>query len=265
MAAEKLTQVLVRLGLAEDEKEARAFVMAGEVYQNELRLDRPAQMMKDVSGIHLRSRHLRYVSRGGLKLEGALKAFPISLAGKVCMDVGSSTGGFTDCCLQNGASLVYAVDVGYGLLDYRLREDPRVVLMERTNARSLSPDMFENRPAFASMDLSFISVKTVLPAVVPCLAEDAEMVILVKPQFEAARGQVEKGGLITDPKVHRQVLKEVLSFLPNVRLRCMGLAKSPIHGTDGNTEFLLYARNNCMQVMQDMQEDTDRLISALFA
>ncbi|MBQ3864292.1 MAG: TlyA family RNA methyltransferase [Clostridia bacterium] len=242
MAQEKLVDVLVRLGLAENIKEARALVMAGEVYQNELRLDRPALNIKNDSGIHLRNRHLRYVSRGGLKLEGALKAFPISLAGRVCMDVGSSTGGFTDCCLQNDAALVYAVDVGYGLLDYRLREDKRVVLLERTNARALQTEMFAQIPSFASMDLSFISVKTVLPAVVPCLTSDAELVILVKPQFEAARDQVEKGGLVTDPEVHRQVLEEVLSFLPKVHLVCKGLAVSPIHGTDGNTEFLLYAK-----------------------
>ena len=156
MAQEKLVDVLVRLGLAENIKEARALVMAGEVYQNELRLDRPAQNIKNDSGIHLRNRHLRYVSRGGLKLEKAMQTFPIDLKGRYCMDIGASTGGFTDCMLQNGAAGVYAIDVGYGQLDWKLREDPRVVCMEKTNFRYVTPDDLdpERMPDFASVDVS---------------------------------------------------------------------------------------------------------------
>lgn len=261
MPKERLIDVLVHLGLASTKEEARAFVMAGEIYQNELRLDMPSMWIQKTEGIHLRARHLKYCSRGGLKLEGALQTFPISLTNRICMDVGASTGGFTDCCLQNGASLVYAIDVGYGLLHYRLREDPRVVLMERTNARSIQPTLFPVLPSFASMDLSFISVKTVLPAVSSCLTDEAECVILVKPQFEASKEEVGKGGIVLDPSIHKKVLHCVLSFLPSVGLSAFGLAVSPIKGTEGNKEFLLYAKKTQIQGLSesDMLEKIEQL------
>lgn len=237
----RIEEWLVERGLAKDLELARSLVMEGRVFLGQERVRLASQLAEENAELSLREKP-RYASRGGYKLERAMEAFSLRLEGLRCMDVGSSTGGFTDCMLQNGAARVYAIDVGYGLLDYRLRQDARVRVLERTNARRLSLEQIDGVLAdFASMDVSFISVKTVLPAVCSCLREEARLVLLIKPQFEAEKALVGKGGIVRDPQVHRAVLEDVLGFLPTIGLTPLGLTVSPIKGMDGNTEFLLLA------------------------
>ncbi len=232
---------LVLHRLAQDKSLAERLVMEGRVFLLQERIAVASQLIEETQTLSVREAP-RYVSRGGYKLEKAMQEFPISLKDKRCLDIGSSTGGFTDCMLKNGARHVYAVDVGYGLLDYSLRQDERVTVLERTNARRLQLAQIDGEAAdFASMDVSFISVKTVLPAVCGCLSAEADLVILVKPQFEAPRQKVGKGGIVRDRAVHAEVLMDVLGFLPSVGLKAGGLTVSPIKGMDGNTEFLLFA------------------------
>ncbi|MDR3085520.1 MAG: TlyA family RNA methyltransferase, partial [Christensenellaceae bacterium] len=197
----RLDECLVKKGLAGDLSLAKSLVMEGRVFLGQERLRLPSTPVGVDAALWLKPES-PYVSRGGLKLARALEEFPIELSGRVCMDIGSSTGGFTECMLKNGAKGVYSIDVGYGLLDWKLRQDERVTVMERTNAKNLLPDLFPERASFASMDLSFISVKKVLPAALSCMEEGAELVILVKPQFEAPRGQVGKGGIVRQRAVH---------------------------------------------------------------
>ncbi len=243
MKKERLDEALLRLGIADSLELARAIVMEGRVFQNGNRLDKPAMTLKTDAGLVVKGDRIPYVSRGGLKLEKAIRVFSLDLSGRTCLDVGASTGGFTDCMLQNGALRVFAVDVGYGLLDWKLRNDPRVTVLERVNARSLTPEMLGGTAAdFASMDVSFISVRTVLPAVRTCLRSGAHLAILVKPQFEARREQVGKGGIVRDPQVHRQVLEETLRAVRALGFAPLGLAASPIRGAEGNAEFLLHLR-----------------------
>ncbi len=237
----RIEEWLVERGLAKDLELARSLVMEGRVFLGQERVRLASQLAEENAELSLREKP-RYASRGGYKLERAMEAFSLRLEGLRCLDVGSSTGGFTDCMLQNGAARVYAIDVGYGLLDYRLRQDARVRVLERTNARRLSLEQIDGVLAdFASMDVSFISVKTVLPAVCSCLREEARLVLLIKPQFETEKALVGKGGIVRDPQVHRAVLEDVLGFLPTIGLTPLGLTVSPIKGMDGNTEFLLLA------------------------
>lgn len=237
----RIEEWLVERGFAKDLELARSLVMEGRVFLGQERVRLASQLAEENAELSLREKP-RYASRGGYKLERAMEAFSLRLEGLRCLDVGSSTGGFTDCMLQNGAARVYAIDVGYGLLDYRLRQDARVRVLERTNARRLSLEQIDGVLAdFASMDVSFISVKTVLPAVCSCLREEARLVLLIKPQFEAEKALVGKGGIVRDPQVHRAVLEDVLGFLPTIGLTPLGLTVSPIKGMDGNTEFLLLA------------------------
>ena len=237
----RIEEWLVERGLAKDLELARSLVMEGRVFLGQERVRLASQLAEENAELSLREKP-RYASRGGYKLERAMEAFSLRLEGLRCLDVGSSTGGFTDCMLQNGAARVYAIDVGYGLLDYRRRQDARVRVLERTNARRLSLEQIDGVLAdFASMDVSFISVKTVLPAVCSCLREEARLVLLIKPQFEAEKALVGKGGIVRDPQVHRAVLEDVLGFLPTIGLTPLGLTVSPIKGMDGNTEFLLLA------------------------
>ena len=237
----RIEEWLVERGLAKDLELARSLVMEGRVFLGQERVRLASQLAEENAELSLREKP-RYASRGGYKLERAMEAFSLRLEGLRCLDVGSSTGGFTDCMLQNGAARVYAIDVGYGLLDYRLRQDARVRVLERTNARRLSLEQIDGVLAdFASMDVSFISVKTVLPAVCSCLREEARLVLLIKPQFEAEKALVGKGGIVRDPQVHRAVLEDVLGFFPTIGLTPLGLTVSPIKGMDGNTEFLLLA------------------------
>mgnify|MGYP003104392551 FL=1 len=243
MKRERLDEALVRLQIADTVEKARAIIMEGRVFQNGQRLDKPALPIKTDAGLVVKGDKIPYVSRGGLKLERAIRAFGLDLSGLICLDVGSSTGGFTDCMLQNGAQRVFSVDVGYGLLDWKLRNDPRVTVLERVNARNLSPELLGGCAAdFASMDVSFISVRTVLPAVRTCVREGAHLAVLVKPQFEARREQVGKGGIVRDPQVHREVLLGVIAAVPGMGFAPLGLAVSPIRGAEGNVEFLLHLR-----------------------
>ena len=243
MKRERLDEALVRLQIADTVEKARALIMEGRVFQNGQRLDKPALPLKTDAGLVVKGDKIPYVSRGGLKLERAIRAFALDLSGLTCLDVGSSTGGFTDCMLQNGAQRVFSVDVGYGLLDWKLRNDPRVTVLERVNARNLSPELLGGCAAdFASMDVSFISVRTVLPAVRTCVREGAHLAVLVKPQFEARREQVGKGGIVRDPQVHREVLLGVIAAVPGMGFAPLGLAVSPIRGAEGNVEFLLHLR-----------------------
>ena len=241
MKKERLDDALVRLQYADTLELARAIVMEGRVFQNGVRLDKPAILLTTDAGLTVKGDRLPYVSRGGLKLEKAMSAFGLDLSGAICLDVGSSTGGFTDCMLQKGAQRVFSIDVGWGLLDWKLRNDPRVTVLERTNARTLTPELLGGCLAnFASMDVSFISIRTVLPAVCTCLVDGAQLAVLVKPQFEARREQVGKGGIVRDPQVHREVLEYVIAAMPAMGLAPWGLAVSPIKGVGGNTEFLLH-------------------------
>ena len=243
MKRERLDEALVRLQIADTVEKARALIMEGRVFQNGQRLDKPALPIKTDAGLVVKGDKIPYVSRGGLKLERAIRAFGMDLSGLICLDVGSSTGGFTDCMLQNGAQRVFSVDVGYGLLDWKLRNDPRVTVLERVNARNLSPELLGGCAAdFASMDVSFISVRTVLPAVRTCVREGAHLAVLVKPQFEARREQVGKGGIVRDPQVHREVLLGVIAAASGMGFAPLGLAVSPIRGAEGNVEFLLHLR-----------------------
>ncbi len=237
----RIDQLLVDRGLAESREKAKALVLAGHVLIDGQKAGKPGQTVHGECRLELVQR-LPYVSRAGAKLAGALDHFHIDVSGLVCLDVGSSTGGFTDCLLQRGASRVHAVDVGTGQLDWKLRNDPRVIVREGINARYLRPEDIGEPVDFAVCDVSFISVTLILPAIVPILRPDAEMVILVKPQFEVGRGEVGKGGIVRDPALHQAACDRV-----EVAVRALGfgadLIESPILGAEGNKEFLLYARH----------------------
>ena len=208
------------------------------------RSDKPGTPVAEDAAVEVRGHALRYVSRGGLKLEKAMATFPITIEGKICADIGASTGGFTDCMLQNGAARVYAVDVGYGQLDWRLRSDPRVVCLERTNARYLTREEIPEELAFASIDVSFISLKLIFPALYGLLREDGEIACLIKPQFEAGREKVGKKGVVRDPKVHLEVLENFLIHAKENGFTVLGITYSPIRGPEGNIEYLGYLKKN---------------------
>ena len=222
---------------------ARALIMEGRVMAGDRKILRSSELLKPGEALRVRGALDAYVSRGAHKLKKALEVFGIDLAGAVCVDVGASTGGFTDVMLRAGAKRVYSVDVGYNLLDYRLRSDGRVVCMERTNARFLSPQAFDPRPGFGATDVSFISLKAVLPAALGVLAdENLGFVALVKPQFEADRDEVGEKGVVRDRAVHEKVLRDITGFIPTLGWRVAGLDYSPIRGPEGNIEFLLYLK-----------------------
>lgn len=238
----RLDQLVFDLGLAESRERAKTTVMSGLVFVNGQRADKPGmQVLPDVN-VEVKGTALPYVSRGGLKLEKALKVFPIDVSGKVCIDCGASTGGFTDVLLKNGAAKVYSVDVGYGQLAWSLRNDERVINMERTNIRYISTEQIPEPLDICVMDLSFISVKLVLPAVCALLKDDAQLVCLIKPQFEAGRDEVGKKGVVRDKAVHLSVIESVLNFAPTVGMTVMGLDFSPIKGPEGNREYLCYMK-----------------------
>lgn len=226
---------------------AQSLIMEGIVYVNGQKESKSGSMFNEEAVIEIRGNRLKYVSRGGLKLEKALQVFDLDLKGKICMDIGSSTGGFTDCMLQNGAEKVYAVDVGKGQLAYSLRTDERVKVMEKTNIRYVTPDMVEDRINFISIDVSFISLTLVIPAAVPLMDEKKEMVMLIKPQFEAGREKVGKKGVVRDPEVHAEVIEKVRDFILKEGLEIKGLSYSPIKGPEGNIEYLLYAGSSALE------------------
>ena len=239
---ERLDILLVKSGLAASREKAKTMIMEGIVLVNGQREDKPGTTFKDDVKITLKGKPMPYVSRGGLKLEKAVKVFDIDLRDLVCMDVGSSTGGFTDCMLQNGAIKVYSVDVGYGQLDWKLRNDPRVACMEKTNIRYLETKDIEERPDFVSIDVSFISLTKVLPVVYELLNDIGEVAALIKPQFEAGREKVGKKGVVRDPKVHMEVIKNTVMFAAEAGFVPDGLDFSPVKGPEGNIEYLLHLK-----------------------
>ena len=236
----RLDQYLVQHGLTQSRERAKALIMSGIVFVNEQKVDKAGEMIKEDAKVEVRGHDIGYVSRGGLKLEKAMKTFPITLEGKICADIGASTGGFTDCMLQNGATKVYAVDVGYGQLDWKLRSDERVVCMERTNARYLDRDQIPDELDFASIDVSFISLKLILPAVHRVLKEGGHVACLIKPQFEAGREKVGKKGVVRDPDVHLEVLENFLTHAKDSGFTVLDITFSPIRGPEGNIEYLGY-------------------------
>lgn len=237
---ERLDVLLVKKGFYSSRERAKASIMAGIVYVDGQKSDKAGNMVDESAEILVKENICPYVSRGGLKLEKSMKLWPISLKDAVCMDIGASTGGFTDCMLQNGARKVYAVDVGYGQLDYKLRIDPRVVNMEKCNIRYLDFSLIEDSIDFISIDVSFISLKLVFPVASQLLGADGTLVCLVKPQFEAGREQVGKKGIVRDKKVHEEVIRNVIQYATDNQLFPIGLTYSPVTGAKGNIEYLLY-------------------------
>ena len=237
---ERLDVLLVKNGSFPSRQKAQEGILAGQVYVNGRKEEKPGAKFDIDSKIEVRGQTLRYVSRGGLKLEKALSSFPISLGGKVCMDIGASTGGFTDCMLQNGAAKVYSIDVGHGQLDQKLRNDRRVVYMEGFNVRYLTPKDLPDRPDFASVDVSFISLTMVLGPAVSVLSDKGEMVALIKPQFEAGRDKVGKKGVVRSHSVHEEVIRKIRDLAQASGLTVRGLTYSPIKGPEGNIEYLIW-------------------------
>lgn len=244
MAKKRLDILLCERGLAESRPRAQAVIMAGQVYVAGQKADKAGAPTDEAAEIEVRGKTLAYVSRGGLKLEKAMQTFPIDLKDAVCADIGASTGGFTDCMLQSGAKKVYAVDVGYGQLAWSLRSDPRVVCMERTNARYLTSEQIPEALDFASIDVSFISLKLILPAVRGLLKDRGTVACLVKPQFEAGREKVGKKGVVRDSAVHLEVLEQFLGHASEAGFTVKGITFSPIRGPEGNIEYLGYLTAN---------------------
>ncbi len=254
---ERIDVLLVDNGFFETREKAKRAIMAGLVYINEVKHDKPGEKVLRESNLIVRGNPLKYVSRGGLKLEKAMALYGLELTNKHCMDIGASTGGFTDCMLQNGASKVYSVDVGYGQLDWKLRNDERVVNMERTNIRHVTEESIEKLLDFVSIDVSFISLKLVLPVANRLMAPDATIVFLIKPQFEAGKENVGKNGVIKDPKIHKRVIIDILSFAQDNGFEFIGLSFSPIKGPKGNREFLGYFKK--CDVVEENKHNFDQI------
>ena len=241
---ERLDVLLVNRNLAESREKAKAIIMSGIVYVDGQKEDKAGTMFEDTVSVEVRGHTLAYVSRGGLKLEKAMTHFGVTLNGKICMDVGASTGGFTDCMLQNGAVKVYSVDVGPGQLAWKLRNDERVVCMEKTNIRYVTPEDIPDRIQFASIDVSFISLTKVLDPVKELLTEDGQIVCLIKPQFEAGREKVGKKGVVREKSTHLEVIESVIAFAKSIGFGILNLEFSPIKGPEGNIGYLLYLQNH---------------------
>lgn len=258
---QRLDLLLVERGLVESREQARRLIMAGEVLVDEVVYDKPGQSFADQ--VTVRIRHaLPYVSRGGVKLAAALDGFPLTVQGKIAVDVGASTGGFTDCLLQRGVARVYAIDVGYGQLAWKLRSDERVVVMERTNVRHLTELPDHVLADLAVIDASFISLNLVLPATLPLLQPAADLVALIKPQFEAGKEQVGKGGVVREQAVHRRVLEDIFQLAAQLSLAVMGMMPSPLLGPAGNVEFLIWCRRNTATTIDIAATITQALQSA---
>ena len=252
----RLDVYLAEHNMAESREKAKALIMSGIVYVDNQKCDKAGTAVTDEQKIEVRGSTLKYVSRGGLKLEKAMNVFPITLNDKICMDIGASTGGFTDCMLQNGAKEVYSVDVGYGQLAWKLRTDPKVINMERTNIRYVKPEDLKSVPNFASIDVSFISLKIVLPVAVNLLSDDGEVVALIKPQFEAGREKVGKKGVVRDKNVHAEVVRNVYNLAKELSLGVLGLDFSPVKGPEGNIEYLIYLKKGAKSlVLEDEVEN----------
>ena len=258
---ERLDVLLVKRGLAVSREKAKAVIMAGNVYVDNQKEDKAGTMFQDTVKIEVRGNTLKYVSRGGLKLEKAMTHFGVTLKDKVCMDVGSSTGGFTDCMLQNGAVKVFAIDVGHGQLDWKLRNDERVVCMEKTNIRYVVPEDLQEQADFSSIDVSFISLTKVLLPVYNLLKEDGEVVCLIKPQFEAGREKVGKKGVVRDPKVHEEVIEKVIAYGQSIGYATLHLEFSPIKGPEGNIEYLLHLKKKTDEFLEDAVLDVKEIVA----
>ncbi len=241
---ERLDVLVINRGLAPSREKAKALIMAGQIFVNGNREDKAGTMIEETAVIEVKGQGLRYVSRGGLKLEKAIQVFSITLTGKTCMDVGASTGGFTDCMLQNGAERVYSIDVGRGQLAWKLRCDERVINLEKTNMRYVTRAEVDREIDFASIDVSFISLKLILPVVKTLLADTGEVVCLVKPQFEAGKEKVGKKGVVREPAVHAEVLNAMIETAIGLDYQVAGLSFSPVKGPEGNIEYLLYLQCN---------------------
>ncbi|WP_123053579.1 TlyA family RNA methyltransferase [Clostridium sp. JN-1] len=237
---ERLDILLVKKGIFTSRERAKASIMAGEIFVNNQRIDKCGQKVDENSNVEFKGKHMPFVSRGGLKLEKAIKNFNIDLSDKVCMDIGASTGGFTDCMLQNKAKKVYSIDVGYGQFAWKLRIDERVVCMERTNIRYVKPEDIGELTDFASIDVSFISLKKVIPVVLELLKENGEIMALIKPQFEAGREKVGKKGVVKEKSTHEEVVRDIVNFLDKYNVKIINLDYSPIKGPEGNIEYLIY-------------------------
>lgn len=260
---ERLDVLLVNRGFAPSREKAKAMIMEGNVFVENQREDKAGSSFDVNANIEIKGNTLKYVSRGGLKLEKAMTHFGIELTDKICMDIGASTGGFTDCMLQNGAKKVYAVDVGYGQFAWKLRQDERVICMEKTNIRYVTPEDIADRLDFASVDVSFISLTKVLEPARNLLQDDGEMVCLIKPQFEAGREKVGKKGVVRDKKVHEEVIEMVTNHALSLGFIVKGLEHSPIRGPEGNIEYLLYvekAEKEPSVVDDKMKEEIHRLV-----
>ncbi len=236
---QRLDAELVARGIIQSREQAKAAIMAGLVYVNNQKADKAGEPVTSEDNIEFRGETLKYVSRGGLKLEKAMELYGFELTDKICMDVGASTGGFTDCMLQKGATKVYSIDVGYGQLAWKLRTDERVINLERTNVRYITEEQVPDKVDFVSIDVSFISLGLVIPVLVPFLSDEAMMVCLVKPQFEAGKDKVGKHGVVRDPNTHREVLERAVGFAKNAGFGIVGLEFSPIKGPQGNIEYLM--------------------------
>ena len=260
----RLDMLMMDRALALSREKAKAYIMAGDVYVDGQKEDKAGTMFPETVKIEVRGNTLPYVSRGGLKLEKAMKNFDVTLDGKVCMDVGASTGGFTDCMLQNGAVKVYSIDVGYGQLDWKLRNDPRVVCMEKTNIRYVLPENLEGPADFSSIDVSFISLTKVLLPVRNLLTEEGEIVCLIKPQFEAGREKVGKKGVVRDPAVHREVIEKVRDYAMSIFMEPCHLSFSPIKGPEGNIEYLLQLKKHPegSEITDSLQVSVEEVVAA---
>ena len=259
---ERLDVLLVQQGLVNSRELAKAYIMAGNVYVDGQKEDKAGTKVTVTAKLEVKGNQMKYVSRGGYKLEKAMDVFGIRLDGKICLDIGASTGGFTDCMLQNGASKVYAIDVGYGQFAWKLRNDERVVCLEKTNVRYVTHEQVPDEGDFASIDVSFISLTKVLPAVLGVLGEKGQLVCLIKPQFEAGREKVGKKGVVRDSSVHREVIEMIVEYVRTQSLGILGLDFSPIKGPEGNIEYLIYLDKSQSGMHEDeVQERVDTVVA----
>lgn len=257
---ERLDLLLVEKGIINSREKAKACIMEGKVYVDGQKVDKAGEKVSSNANIEYRGETLKYVSRGGLKLEKAMKTYSISLENKVCMDIGASTGGFTDCMLQNGASKVFSVDVGYGQFAWKLRTDERVVCMERRNIRYVTLEDIGEPLDFASIDVSFISLKKIMPATINLLKDDGEVVALIKPQFEAGREKVGKKGVVREISTHKEVVHDIVDFLLQQNLNVLGVSFSPIKGPEGNREYLVYFTKDKNKKSDFGKDDIDEVV-----
>lgn len=259
---ERLDVLLVEKGLFESREQAKRSIMAGEIFVDGRRIDKAGENVDVELPIEYKGSKMPYVSRGGYKLEKAIKSFGINLNDTICMDIGASTGGFTDCMLQNGAKKVYAIDVGYGQFAWKLRVDERVVCLERTNVRYATAEQVPDACDFASIDVSFISLTTIMPAVCSLLKENGEIMALIKPQFEAGKGKVGKKGVVREPEIHKEVIEKIVNYSLNNNLEILNIDFSPIKGPEGNIEYLIYLRKSSAKQEDFNFELIDNIVNA---